>query len=580
MEDGDGESAHGKKQQAGTKWNGNLVGGPSSYKDKLLSLGDSGFLVTNMAASEAMNGWRDYFEKMSEKQKLAETQDEDGLIDESVVENWSSKGKLPSLQVSAEEYEAWCKPYSKSLIVKLMGKSFSMNFLKQRIEKMWGRPGNPIKVMPLSNGYLIVSFTTEADRDFALQEGPWMIGDHYLLVQRWRPNFNPWKADNQKKIAAWIRVPNLPSELYNVESLRRIGNLVGRTLKIDRTTAFSEKGGFARICVEVDLQRPLLPAFFHFGEEFKIVYEGLHLICFTCGKYGHRTESCPFYKKDQEKSMASESNNPSQNETTTTKQVPSSDLSGKASPEVVMADKDVEEASNPAMEAVKKDTALNGMFGPHMVMRRDFSKRLQKKDIPSSADLKPRNQGSAHEVNQKKKEVIGSVKEGIDLNFNGDAQPFKTMISQDYGKEGAKDLKQEWVRVGSKRKVLNKRRPRGKEYKGEDSGKATSRFGHSPSVDLHGCSLSSNPFELLKNGPSLNPTLSNISNTPLEFSSPNIVPKPLVSSSSGFHDQVNALERNITSQENFVEDIILEGQDVAIVEAEGVLPQNNFNYSK
>ena len=78
----------------------------------------------------------------------------------------------------------------------------------------------------------------------------------------------------------------------------------------------------------------------------------------------------------------------------------------------------------------------------------------------------------------------------------------------------------------------------------------------------------------------MNPTLSNISNTPLEFSSPNIVPKPLVSSSSGFHDQVNALERNITSQENFVEDIILEGQDVAIVEAEGVLPQNNFNYSK
>ena len=119
-----------------------------------------------------------------------------------------------------------------------------------------------------------------------------MIGDHYLLVQRWRPNFNPWKADREKRIAVWIRIPDLPSELYNVESLRRIGNLVGKTLKIDRTTTLSEKGSFARICVEVNLEKPLLPAFHHFGEDHQILYEGLHLICFQCGKYGHHKDHC------------------------------------------------------------------------------------------------------------------------------------------------------------------------------------------------------------------------------------------------------------------------------------------------
>ena len=36
--------------------------------------------------------------------------------------------------------------------------------------------------MPLSNDYFVVSFTSDEGGEFALQEGPWMIGDHYLIV--------------------------------------------------------------------------------------------------------------------------------------------------------------------------------------------------------------------------------------------------------------------------------------------------------------------------------------------------------------------------------------------------------------
>ncbi|KAI9105162.1 hypothetical protein K1719_022691 [Acacia pycnantha] len=46
------------------------------------------------------------------------------------------------------------------------------------------------------------------------------------------------------------------------------------------------------MCVEVDLQKPLLTGFSHFGEERRFKYEGLHLVCFTCGRYGHRMDQC------------------------------------------------------------------------------------------------------------------------------------------------------------------------------------------------------------------------------------------------------------------------------------------------
>ncbi|KAI9084199.1 hypothetical protein K1719_033870 [Acacia pycnantha] len=131
------------------------------------------------------------------------------------------------------------------------------------------------------------------DRDYALYEGPWMIDDHYLLVQRWRPNFNPQKADCQRRITVWVRIPDLPMEFCTVEALGIIGNMIGKMIKIDRSTSIYDKGEFARICVEVDLQQPLLPAFTAFGEDKQLVYEGLHWVCFQCGLYGHECGNYP-----------------------------------------------------------------------------------------------------------------------------------------------------------------------------------------------------------------------------------------------------------------------------------------------
>ncbi|RYQ95935.1 hypothetical protein Ahy_B08g091322 [Arachis hypogaea] len=59
-----------------------------------------------------------------------------------------------------------------------------------------------------------------------------MIADHYLLVQRWRPLLIPPREKN------------------------------------------------------------LVPSFSALGKEFRLEYEGLHLICFNCGRYGHKYDGC------------------------------------------------------------------------------------------------------------------------------------------------------------------------------------------------------------------------------------------------------------------------------------------------
>lgn len=171
-----------------------------SYKEKLLTLGGAGFLMNHDQEDDIVNGWKKLFakqngEKSEERGAERSNEKEDDVHDEDMI-----NGKYPTLKITAEQYSAWCKPWSNSLIIKLLGISVPKNVLIDRVKRMW-RPQQAMKIVPLSNDYYIVAFANREDRDYAFQEGPWMINDHYLLVQKWRPNFNPWKADTQRKVA-------------------------------------------------------------------------------------------------------------------------------------------------------------------------------------------------------------------------------------------------------------------------------------------------------------------------------------------------------------------------------------------
>jgi hypothetical protein len=133
-----------------------------------------------------------------------------------------------------------------------------------------------------------------------------MIYDHYLSVSKWSPEFNP-ATDKIEKMAVWVRFSGLPIEYYDKSILSIIGNRIGRTVKVDRNTLLQERGKYARLCVEVDLTKPLLAMFSIKDRSYKVEYEGLHTLCISCGQFGHYRDGCP--KKTQANAPARENNN-------------------------------------------------------------------------------------------------------------------------------------------------------------------------------------------------------------------------------------------------------------------------------
>lgn len=112
------------------------------------------------------------------------------------------------IPVSDEELNDWCEPWKLTLVVNVMGKKLNFRVLENKIRRDWARKG-AVKIIDLPRGFYAVLFDEEEDYNHVLFQGPWMVADHYLLVQRWRPNFLN-KAITEKRVAVWIKIPELP----------------------------------------------------------------------------------------------------------------------------------------------------------------------------------------------------------------------------------------------------------------------------------------------------------------------------------------------------------------------------------
>ncbi|XVE49009.1 hypothetical protein DITRI_Ditri01bG0047500 [Diplodiscus trichospermus] len=219
-------------------------------------------------------------------------QDDDGFISEDNIDGEEEEDKeCPIIMVSKKEKARLRRPWRQTLIVKVLGRSIGYNYLLRRIKALW-MPKAQIELVAIDNDYFIVKFESKEDYDFAKFEGPWMVMDHYLIVKEWSPNFDPI-FDNTKKVLVWVRFPCLPIEYYDKDFLMKNGSKIGQPVMVDQATSLASRGKFARICIEVDITKPLLAKFQLRRRIRRIEYEGIHLICFLCGVYGHHWGNCP-----------------------------------------------------------------------------------------------------------------------------------------------------------------------------------------------------------------------------------------------------------------------------------------------
>ncbi|CAN1796755.1 hypothetical protein LINPERHAP1_LOCUS21014 [Linum perenne] len=158
--------------------------------------------------------------------------------------------RCPKIAFSDVEIKSFYKLWSKAIIVKVLKKSFSYLSIKKILEFLWAKAGR-IQVADLANSFFLVRFSSEEDYQRASFGGPWKV------------------------------------------AVTRIGNYIGKTILLDLATSAGARARYARVCIEVDLTKPLLGKYIIDNRVYRVEYESLENICFSYGVYGHKGDRCP-----------------------------------------------------------------------------------------------------------------------------------------------------------------------------------------------------------------------------------------------------------------------------------------------
>lgn len=117
-----------------------------------------------------------------------------------------------------------------------------------------------------------------------------------LVLRPWIPIFDPY-ATSITHVDQWVTITRLPQEFWGETKLTSLMSRVGVFLKADEFTLKREKGKFARVCLNVDVTKPLRGTLTINSSatilHLPISYEGLHEVCAICGSTVHAVEACP-----------------------------------------------------------------------------------------------------------------------------------------------------------------------------------------------------------------------------------------------------------------------------------------------
>jgi len=198
-------------------------------------------------------------------------------------------GSAPSLPSCMENLCLLGKPW---------GDAIPLPVIISKTRKDWSFVKGHLEYLDLGNGWILFRFSTLQDINLVWEGRPWHVSGLNLALRRWEPFFDPFSATIQC-IDQWVKITRLPLELWEEDTLKQLLENVGRFIKVDDITLNRSKDKFARVCLNIDITKPLRGSLFipipnqPKPLEVPISYEGLHEVCALCGSVAHELEACP-----------------------------------------------------------------------------------------------------------------------------------------------------------------------------------------------------------------------------------------------------------------------------------------------
>ncbi|XP_071687730.1 uncharacterized protein [Rutidosis leptorrhynchoides] len=178
--------------------------------------------------------------------------------------------------------------------------------IQNYVTNVWRKYGVE-KIMMNGKGFFFFKFSSESGMMDVHQNGPWMICNDPIILNKWSLNVSLTKED-LSKVPVWVKIYDIPLAGFTEDGLSVIASKFGRPMMFDSytSTMCTEAWGrpnFARAMIEVSADRdlreqlkvvtPNLDGMSNTIDIVRVEYEWKPPCCSCCCVFGHIDFQCP-----------------------------------------------------------------------------------------------------------------------------------------------------------------------------------------------------------------------------------------------------------------------------------------------
>lgn len=154
-----------------------------------------------------------------------------------------------------DDIEKW----EATLVGHFLAKNMNIAYIRAHASNLWKNKGLK-SMLSIANGFVFFMFDTIDSSTAVLEDSPWFIGGHFIVLKKWHSMMKLSK-DQLDKIPIWVKLFNVPLEYWDDDGLSGIASAIGEPLYMDRLTDYGDRVSFAKVCVEIGIDS-ILPTDF------------------------------------------------------------------------------------------------------------------------------------------------------------------------------------------------------------------------------------------------------------------------------------------------------------------------------
>ena len=197
-------------------------------------------------------------------------------------------------------------PFVNTLYGYMIDKKLAFPVIQKEVRRLWKNVGLE-EVFMNNKGFFFFKFSDEQGMLSVLEESPWLMFNNMpLFLQRWRPGLTLTK-NSHDKIPVWVKIYDLPLEVWSGDNLCIIASKLGIPLAFDSFTeemCLEHKGrnAYARILIEMsagkEWKKSIDVSTWDFVtnsaviQRFEVEYAWVPSRCSHCKVYGHMDKIC------------------------------------------------------------------------------------------------------------------------------------------------------------------------------------------------------------------------------------------------------------------------------------------------